>query len=41
MLYSHFSEKILGLQEAEIKNIEEKEEKIVIEIKLPQKECNH
>ena len=39
MLYSHFSEKILGLQEAEIKNIEEKEEKIIIEIKLPQKEC--
>ena len=30
MLHSHYTEKILGLQEAEIKNIQEEKEKIEI-----------
>ena len=39
MLCSHFSEKLLGIQEVEIKNIEENAGKITIEIELPGKEC--
>ena len=37
MLYTHYTEKLLGLQEAKITNIEEKEENLEISIELPQK----
>lgn len=39
MLCSRFSEKLLGIQEAEVKNIEENAGEITIEIELPGKEC--
>ena len=37
MLYTHYTEKLLGLQKAKITNIEEKEENLEISIELPQK----
>lgn len=39
MLCSHFSEKLIGIQEVEAKNIEENAGKITIEIELSRKEC--
>lgn len=39
MLCSHFNEKLLGIQEVEVKNIEENQGKTTIEIELPRKEC--
>ena len=39
MLNSYYTEKILGLQEVTIKNIEEKEEKYEISIEQPRKQC--
>lgn len=37
MLYQHYTEKLLGLQEANVTNIEETEEKLRIHIELPRK----
>ena len=39
MLHSHYTEKILGLQGVEIKNIHEEEGKTEISIELPREEC--
>lgn len=39
MLCTNYSEKMLGLQEVEIKKIKENEEKMIIEIELKRKEC--
>ena len=39
MLYTNFSEKLLGIQDVEVKNIEENEKNIYIKIEHPRKEC--
>ena len=39
MLNSYYTEKLLGLQEAEVKNILEKEESYEISIEQPRKTC--
>ena len=40
MLYKHFTEKLLGLQEVNITNIEENEKNIVIYAEMERKEHN-
>ena len=40
MLNSYYTEKLLEIQEVEIKNIQEKEEIFEISIEQPRKTCN-
>ena len=39
MLYNHYNEKILGIQEVNIKKVEEKEDKYEITLEKPRKKC--